>query len=64
MYTVGLENTGCAVELVIVKSTPSAYLLMDDEGREFWLAKSAFDEYGELTERGMRMYEDKLMEVE
>ena len=61
MYlTVGLEGSNSEVELKIIRQTPAAYLLEDDEGTQFWLAKSAFDEYGELTERGMKMYEDKL----
>ena len=64
MYTIGLEGSNSAVELKIIKKTPAAYLLEDDEGTQFWLAKSAFNAYGELTERGMRMYEDKLTEGE
>ena len=58
MYTVGLENTGCAVELTIVRETDKAYLLEDDEGREFWLPKTAFDDHGELNDYGMGLYEE------
>ena len=64
MYTIGLEGSNSAVELKIIKKTPAAYLLEDDEGTQLWLAKSAFNAYGELTEQGMRMYEDKLTEGE
>ena len=60
MVDVGLEGTGCAVELAIVRETEKAYRLRNWLDDEFWMPKSAFDEDGELKPSYRAMYEDKL----
>ena len=58
MYTVGLKGTGCDIELRVIRQTPKAYLVEDDEGNRMWLPKEGFDYYDELNEYGMRVYEE------
>ncbi len=58
--SIGLKGNGYDIELEVKKETQKACLVEDDEGNEMWIPKSAFTEWGELNEWGVRLYEDKV----
>jgi hypothetical protein len=57
--TIGLQGTGCDIELEIIKETDKAYQVCNITGNKMWFPKSAFNKFGELTEFGQKLYKEK-----
>ncbi|MBE3088545.1 MAG: hypothetical protein IMZ71_05475 [Chloroflexi bacterium] len=57
---IGLQGAGAEIEFDIKHETERAYLLVSDDGKEFWMPKSAFDDDGMLLSRFKAMLEEKL----
>jgi hypothetical protein len=57
--TIGLPNSGCDLELQIIKETEKAYQVQNDLNEVMWFPKSAFDDCGQLSEYGEKLYKEK-----
>jgi hypothetical protein len=56
---IGLKGVGFNIELEIIKETAKAYLVKDQIGAEFWIPKSAFDEFS----TAIRYYEKAIAKL-
>ena len=63
-HNIGLKGTKNEYEFEIIKQTEKAYLLKDWKDREFWFPKIAFDEMGDITKFGIKLFKEKIEEIE
>lgn len=55
-HDIGIGDSGAENEFPIKRETAKAYLLIGEDGKEFWMPKSAFNEEGLLFEWAEDMF--------